>query len=60
MTPQKAIEVLEKHHRHFTLIGNDESAEATNLGIKALELLEAPTDPRLIYARRLLLGEIED
>lgn len=33
--------------------------EAVRLGVKALTLLENPTDPRLIYARKLLLGEIK-
>jgi len=59
MTIDEAIGILNELP-DAPIVGLDEKDfKAIELGREALKLLENPTDPRLIYARKLLLGETE-
>lgn len=60
MTPDEAIRELCNIKLERIPVGELGELKALNLGIKALQPLENPTDPRLIYARKLLLGEIKE
>ena len=60
MTLEEAIGRLEQHRHYLESLNALEQVEAHRLGIEALKLLEHPTDPRLIYARKLLLGETKE
>jgi len=59
MTIDEDIRNLETQYNYKLIMNQIEDANALRLGIEALKLLENPTDPRLIYARKLLLGETE-
>lgn len=60
MTLQEAIEILTDMRNVELLRKVELTPSALKLGIKALKLLENPTDPRLLYARKLLLGETKE
>ena len=60
MKIDEAIKVLENDIRVAEVNDYPWEVKAFKLGIEALTLLQNPTDPRLIYARKLLLGEIKE
>jgi len=59
MQPSEAIPILKDLSIQASNAGFLPHVNAIELGIHALQLLDNPTDPRLIYARKLLLGAIQ-
>jgi len=59
ITPDEAIDLLSDYCDRGAVTLDDRFKQAVKLGKKALVLLSHPTDPRLIYARGLLLSQEE-